>query len=368
MTPRHKRYLFRSRAHFATRQLSNPLFILVANGSQSSSLIQVSLAANDVPYIRTPDANFAGITDFPYLPQYLEVDGLRMHYVDEGPRHAPVVLMVHGMPTWSYLYRHMIPRFLTAGFRCVAPDHIGFGRSDKVTNPDWYDIARHTSNLRYLVESLDLQDITLVVQDWGGPIGLAQYVSMPQRFSRLVIMNTWLHHAEYEYTPGIRSWIEQNKPGGLFFDNVPDRFNWGTLMAMATQRVSPQDSIFAVVSGGTPEYSSDALSVKNAYDAPFEGLGERGVTGPRRFPLSIPLHDPRSGNASVQEQNFAVVNSARIPVHFVWGANDSVFTREWGLTWHGLIPHSTWFEVSGSHFLQDTHGAEIADHVIQQIG
>ncbi len=328
----------------------------------------MSFTENNVPFVRTPDTNFTGITDFPYSPRYIDIDGLRMHYVDEGPRDAPVVLMVHGMPTWSYLYRHMIARFLAAGYRCVAPDHIGFGRSDKVTNPDWYDIARHTANLRTFVTSLDLRDITLVVQDWGGPTGLAQYAAMPERFSRLVIMNTWLHHAGYEYSPGIQHWIEQNKPGGLFRDNVPERFNWGTLMALGTQRVSPQDSIFAIVSGGTPVFSPEALSVKNAYDAPFEGLGDAAVTGPRRFPLSIPLHDPQAGNASVQEQTFAVVNATRLPVHFAWGVNDNVFTREWGMRWHGLIPHSTWFEVPGAHFLQDTHGTEIADHVLQHMG
>ena len=328
----------------------------------------MSVTKNNVPFVRTPDTNFAGIADFPYAPRYIDIDGLRMHYVDEGPRDAPVVLMVHGMPTWSYLYRHMITRFLAAGYRCVAPDHIGFGRSDKVTDPDWYDIARHTANLRTFVTSLDLRDITLVVQDWGGPTGLAQYAAMPERFSRLVIMNTWLHHAGYEYSPGIQHWIEQNKPGGLFRDNVPERFNWGTLMALGTQRVSPQDSIFAIVSGGTPIFSPAALSVKNAYDAPFEGLGDAAVTGPRRFPLSIPLHDPQAGNASVQEQTFAVVNATRLPVHFAWGVNDNVFTREWGMRWHGLIPHSTWFEVPGAHFLQDTHGTEIADHVLQHMG
>ncbi|MEY3680064.1 MAG: hypothetical protein RL547_676, partial [Actinomycetota bacterium] len=113
----------------------------------------MSVTKNNVPFLRTPDANFAGITDFPYTPQYIDVDGLRMHVVDEGPRDAPVVLFVHGMPTWAYLYRRMIARFLAAGFRCVAADHIGFGRSDKVTDPEWYDIARHTTNLRHVVTS-----------------------------------------------------------------------------------------------------------------------------------------------------------------------------------------------------------------------
>jgi haloalkane dehalogenase len=117
------------------------------------------------PYVRTSDANFDALAEFPYEPHYISIDGLRMHYVDEGRRDGPVALMVHGMPTWSYLYRHIIPILVEAGYRCVAPDHIGFGRSDKVTDPAWYDIARHTANLAYLVQQLDLHNITLMAQD-----------------------------------------------------------------------------------------------------------------------------------------------------------------------------------------------------------
>ena len=272
------------------------------------------------------------------------------------------------MPTWSYLYRSMIPPLLAAGYRCVAPDHIGFGRSDKVTDPAWYNIATHTANLAALVTALDLHDITLFVQDWGGPTGLAQYATMPNRFSRLVIMNTWLHHAGYEYSPGIRQWITQNSAGGIFRDNVPARFNWGTLMAMTTQRVTPQDSLFRELNGDSGLYSEDARSVKVAFDAPFVGLGDEGVTGPRRFPLSIPLHDPVAGNATEQERHFAIVNATELPVHFVWGTNDNVFTTEWGTAWHAMIPHSTWNDVPGGHFLQDTHGPEIVAFVLAHRG
>ena len=171
-------------------------------------------------FLRSPDSNFEGLADFPYTPHYLDIDGLRMHYIDEGPRDAPVILMIHGMPTWSYLYRHIIPSMVAAGYRCVAPDHIGFGKSDKVTDPEWYTTARHTANIAALVTAIDLTDITVMVQDWGGPTGLAQVAHMPERFSRLCIMNTWLHHFEYEYSQGIRQWIEQNSPGGIFRDNV----------------------------------------------------------------------------------------------------------------------------------------------------
>ena len=320
--------------------------------------------AQNVPFLRTPDENFAELRDFPYSPHYLDIDGLRMHYVDEGPDGAPVALLVHGMPTWSYLYRHMIPALVAAGYRCIAPDHIGFGRSDKVTDPEWYDIARHTANLTSLVEALDLRDITLFVQDWGGPIGLAQYAVMPGRFSRLVIMNTWLHHDDYEYSPGILQWIAQNSPGGLFRDNVPEKLNWGTLMALSTQRVTAEDSLFKELSGQPGTYPPDALAVKEAFDAPFIGLGPEGITGPRRFPLSIPVHDPVSGHAAEQQRHFAIVNATSLPVHFVWGVKDTVFVTEWGRTWHSLVPHATWDEVPAGHFLQDTHGAEIVSLIL----
>ena len=157
---------------------------------------------------RTPDSAFEGLADFPYAPNYFEWDGLRTHYVDEGPKDAPVALLLHGEPTRSYLYRKMIPPLLAAGYRCVAPDHIGFGRSDKVTNDKWYVIDRHIERLSGLIARLDLQDITVFMQDWGVPIGLINAVDTPDRFARLAILNTWLHHDGFEYTPATnRHWL-----------------------------------------------------------------------------------------------------------------------------------------------------------------
>lgn len=310
--------------------------------------------------LRTPDSNFADLKDFPFQPNYFENDGVRMHYLDEGPKDAPVALLMHGMPSWSYLYRYMIPALRAAGYRCIAADHIGFGKSDKVTDPEWYNIARHTANMTRLVQHLDLQNITVFVQDWGGPTGLAQYATMPERFSRLVIMNTWLHHAEYDYSPAIQQWITQNLPGGIFRDNIPEKTNWGTLMAMSTGRATPPQSLMAELMGTPTEYSDDAAAVKRAYDAPFVGLGDEGVTGPRRFPLSIPFHDPIAGNAEEQEKHFTFVNATKLPVHFIWGDSDGVFTLDWGKKWHSLIPHSTFDVMTGAaHFLQDSHGEEI---------
>ena len=318
-----------------------------------------------VPFVRTLDSNFEGLADFPFEPHYLDIDGLRMHYLDEGPADGPVALLVHGMPTWSYLYRSIIPPLVAAGYRCIAPDHLGFGRSDKPTDAMWYGIARHTANLTRLIEALDLRRVTVFVQDWGGPTGLAQAATMPERFERLVIMNTWLHHDGYEYSPAIRNWIQQNLPGGLFRENVPERFGWGSLMVVGTRRAAPQDAILPLLSGGAADLSPEAVAVRAAYDGPFAGLGEAGVTGPRQFPLSIPVHDHARGNGDEQERHFATICATGLPVHFVWGLADDVFTGDWGRRWHSLIPQSTWdaFDDAG-HFLQDTHGARIAEVVL----
>ncbi len=320
------------------------------------------------PFLRTPDANFDNLADFPFEPHYLDIDGLRMAYVDEGPADGPVALMVHGMPTWSYLYRKVIVSMRDAGFRCIAPDHIGFGRSDKVTEPGWYNIARHSANLSALIQQLDLRNITMFVQDWGGPTGLAQAATMPERFSRLVIMNTWLHHDTFDYTPAIRNWITQNQPGGMFRDNVPERFGWGTMMTVATRRATPQDALLPIFQGQSQTLTPAAEEIRSAYDAPFAGLGDAGVTGPRQFPLSIPIHDHARGNGDVQAAHFATINATSLPVHFVWGLADEVFTGAWGQQWHHLIPHSTWDAIDDAgHFLQDTHGDLVARYVLNHI-
>ena len=159
-----------------------------------------------LPFLRTPDGNFEGLDDYPFPPNYVEVEGLRLHYVDVGPRDGPVAMLMHGMPTWSFLNRHIIHALVAQGWRCIAHDHIGFGRSDKVTDPAWYSIRRHAEACGRLITALDLTGITLFAQDWGGPTGLAQAAERGERFDRLVIMNTWLPHAGYDYSPAIRNW------------------------------------------------------------------------------------------------------------------------------------------------------------------
>ena len=158
--------------------------------------------------LRTPDQRFAHLPGWAYLPKYLQPlgdDGPRMAYVDEGPRDAPVtVLCLHGNPTWGYLYRHMLPAFTAAGLRVVVPDLIGFGRSDKPVDEAWHQFDTHRQSLLNFVETLDLRNVLLVCQDWGGIFGLTLPVAMPDRFTRLLVMNTTL--ATGELTDGFRAW------------------------------------------------------------------------------------------------------------------------------------------------------------------
>ena len=318
--------------------------------------------ANGVAFLRTPDAAFAGLEGFDWPVSEMTFEGLRLSYIDAGPRDGPVALLMHGMPTWSFLNRRIIARLVAAGWRCIAADHIGFGRSDKPVDDGWYSIARHTAAHRALIEMLDLRGITLFCQDWGGPIGLAQAAGMPERFARLVIMNTWLHHEGYDYTPALRRWNAQWKPDGLFGQNVPERLSLGWFMMVALGHMEAKDLYALVQSGTYPTLSPAGEAARRGYDAPFEGLGRAGHAGPRRFPLSLPFDNPEGGNAAAQQGHFDALLGWTKPIHFIWGGQDDVFTEAWGRAWAGHYPQAT-FDLlpDAGHFLQDTHGEAIAD-------
>ncbi len=314
-------------------------------------------------FIRTPDANFASLTDFPFAPNYHSWQDLRMHYLDEGPRDGPVMLLLHGMPTWSYLYRDMIPPLVEAGYRCIAPDHMGFGRSDKPTDIHWYTIARHTEILTTLITALDLQDITLVCQDWGGPTGLAQAATMPERFSRLVIMNTWLHHPGYEYSEAIGNWNRNWHEGGRFCREKPDV---ALLMVLSAGLVPPDQAFPAMAEGRVPELSAAAKVMYDAYHAPIKGLPDEAYNGMRRFPLSIPLDSYDNGNAAAQTHHYETLLGWTKPVHFVWGITDDVFNQSWGRTWAQRMNAPFDAIADAGHFLQNTHGGEVAAHILRR--
>ena len=215
--------------------------------------------------VRTPDERFQNLPGWPYAPHYIEdlkgYEGLRMHYVDEGPRDAKVTfLCIHGEPSWAYLFRKMIPVFTGAGHRAVAVDMFGFGRSDKPVHDDVYTYQFHRNALLAFVEKLDLKNICLVVQDWGGVLGLTLPMEAPARYTRLLVMNTGL-------------------PGG---EEAPDGFG----MWRAFNRANPDLDIAALMKRGTP-ILSDAEAA--AYAAPFPDKSYKG--GVRRFPELVMLRE-----------------------------------------------------------------------------
>lgn len=298
---------------------------------------------------RTPEERFNAWKDYPFSPQYLEWEGLRMHYLDEGSAEAPVMLLLHGMPTSSYLYRRMIPQLVEAGYRCVVPDHIGFGKSDKVLDDSWYSIEKHSQACAHLISELNLQNITLVCQDWGGPIGLRQAADHPERFERLAIMNTWLHHPEYEYSPALRQWNAHWHEGGAM-DEIQ---GCGFVMKHQATRVSPGDTPLS------PEELFDA------YEAPFPDRASKA--GPRRFPLSLPFDNPEGGNAEVQHRCFENLLAWNKPIHFIWGGLDDIFVEEWGRKWASFYLQSTFDVVDAGHFLQEFRGPEVASLLLERI-
>lgn len=301
-------------------------------------------------FVRTPDAQFEGLQDFPFAPNYLDWRGLRMHYVDEGPRDAPVALLLHGEPTWSYLYRKMIPLLRQAGYRCVAPDYIGFGRSDKVVDDGWYVIERHCESLRHLIDTLDLRRITLFVQDWGGPIGLRQAVDQPDRFERLVILNTWLHHPEYEYSPMMRIWRE-TATHPLWLAWTKGEFPAGAMMAMGVG--GKLDGEAMVQRALATSYTAEPTPLEQAYEAPFLPGGESRA-GPRRFPWLIPFAEPEAGNAQDQIRCFEALRGWSKPAHFIFGGGDMSFSPAWGRKWASFIPGATFDELpDAGHFVQE---------------
>ena len=303
---------------------------------------------------RTPDDRFEAWQDYPFSPNYVDVsDGegakLRMHYVDEGPRDGHVMLMLHGMPTSSFLYRRMIPPLVEAGYRCIAPDHIGFGKSDKVLDDAWYTIARHSQACAELIQQLDLTNITLICQDWGGPIGLRQAVDTPDRFERLCIMNTWLHHDEFTYTEAIRNWNAAWHEGGAMFEAQ----GCGLIMQVMLNRF-PR--------GSSPLSDEEAFA---AYEAPFPDRESKA--GPRRFPLSLPFDDAEAANADVQKADFEALRGWTKPAHFIFGIEDEIFTEAWGRQWAGMYDQATFDGLEAGHFLQESHGPEIVDILLQRI-
>jgi len=283
--------------------------------------------------LRTPEDRFADLPGFPYAPLYAETsDGLRMAYVDEGS--GPVVLLLHGEPSWSYLYRHMIPVLVEAGFRCVAPDLIGFGRSDKPTRLEDYTYERHVEWLRsVLFDGLDLQDVTLVCQDWGGLLGLRLVAEHPDRFARVCAANTGL-------------------PDGN--RRLPDA--WWQFRDFVV-RTEDLPIGFLVASGCAEPMAPE---VQAAYDAPFPDASYKA--GPRAFPDLIP-QDPDNPATPDNQRAWEVLVGFEKPFLCAFSDKDPI-TGGGERMLIGKIPgaagqpHTT--IEGGGHFLQEDRGPELA--------
>jgi len=296
--------------------------------------------------LRTPDDRFAGLPGYDFAPHYVEVadgagGGLRVHYVDEGPSDARPVLLLHGEPSWSFLYRKMIPVLVDAGLRAVVPDLVGCGRSDKPTARDDYTYQRHVDWMTALLETLDLVDATLVGQDWGGLIGLRLVAEHPERFARVVAANTFLPTGDRDPGDAFRAW---------------QRFSQET----------PTFDVGRIVNRGCT--SELAPAVVAAYDAPFPD--ESYKAGVRQFPLLVPSRpdDPASG---ANRAAWEVLRSWTKPFLTAFSDHDPI-TAGGDRVLRADIPgcqgqpHTT-IEGAG-HFLQEDAGAALARVVAGFVG
>ena len=233
--------------------------------------------------LRTPDERFANIQGFPFRPNYADIAGYRIHYVDEGPRQGPVILLLHGVPAWSYSYREMIPQFADEGYRVIAPDFVGFGKSDKPAQAKDYSYQMQIDVLSELVEELDLNEITLFGQDWGGMIGLRVAAAMPDRFARLIAANTSLPAQSglggWAGYPSFRAQLWRAEPVEL--DDLQKRWTIHSFAAYATS-TSEFDSAQVMQLGTRRELSPEVLA---AYAAPFPA--EQYRAGPRAMPTLV---------------------------------------------------------------------------------
>jgi haloalkane dehalogenase len=280
--------------------------------------------------MRTPEEALEGLPDFPFAPHYREVDGLRLAHRDEGAG-APVVLL-HGEPTWSYLWRKVIPPVRDAGFRCLAPDLAGFGASDKPVDIGWYSYDRHTVVAATLLEDLDLRGATLVVHDWGGPIGLRLAVEHPDRVERLVILDTGLFTGRQRMTD---AWLR-------FHDFVArtEDLPIGLLVRRACKH-DPGDEVSA------------------AYDAPFPNIPSKA--GARAFPQLLP-QTPDAPGAAAQQRVQEALQADRRPTLMLWADSDPVLPLAVGERFAAAIGRPAPRAIEdASHFLQEDQGPLIGE-------
>jgi haloalkane dehalogenase len=286
--------------------------------------------------LRTPDSQFENLPDYPFAENYVEIDGIRMHYVDEGPRDGNIVLLLHGEPSWSYLYRFMIPSLRDAGLRVIAPDLIGFGKSDKPVRKSDYSYASHVDWMRQFVEMLDLNEITLFCQDWGSLIGLRVAAENEHLFARIALGNGGLPTGDQEMPRAFTIWRA--------FALYSPWFPIGRIIQKATVTELPDD-------------------VVAAYDAPFPSAGYKA--GARAFPALVPVRpdDPASDANRAAWKVFAEWQKPFLTTF----SNRDPITRGGEKPWQEMVPGARNREHvrirNAGHFLQEDKGPELA-HIL----
>lgn len=288
--------------------------------------------------LRTPDERFANLPGYDFEAHYADIDGLRMHYVDTGPRDADVMLLLHGEPSWSYLYRHMIPPLRDAGFRVVAPDLIGFGKSDKPAKKSDYSFAGHVDWMREFVETLDLNHVTLFCQDWGSLIGLRVAAENEHRFARIALGNGGLPTGDEQMPDAFKVWQK--------FARYSPWFPIGRIIQKATVTDLPDD-------------------VVAAYDAPFPSA--RFKAGARVFPSLVPTR-PDDPASAANRAAWARFEQWQKPFLTTFSNRDPI-TRGGEKPWQERVPGARNVEhvriENAGHFLQEDKGSEIAAALIR---
>lgn len=290
-----------------------------------------------VDAVRTPDELLEGLPDYPFESHYREIDGLRLAHLDEGE--GDPVVFFHGEPTWSFLWRKVIPPVRDAGYRCIAPDYAGFGRSDKPTDVGWYTYDRHVELMAALLEELDLRNATAVVHDWGGPIGLRLAVEHPDRISRLVIMET-----------------------GPFTGHQKMSDAW--LAFREFVRNSDEVPVGMLVRGGCKHDPGDEVIA--AYDAPYiDGASKAGT---RAFPLILPTEPDAPGAAEGKAVADALREDDRPPL-VLWADSDPVLPFSVGERVSSQLNFPPPRAIKdASHFLQEDAGPEIGAIIAEWLG
>ncbi len=340
------------------RILFSIVFILLAGAVGAIFALQAPTSWTPGEVIRTPDDRFANLEGYPFAPNYVEALGYRVHYVDEGPRDGEAILLMHGQPSWSYLYRHMIPELAAAGYRVIAPDLVGFGRSDKPLRQSDHSYQMHIDVMAEVVRKLDLQDATLFAQDWGGLIGLRVVPEEPDRFARIMISNTGLPAAG-----GLQGWIgyplfrlavwREGTPLAPAGDEEEFRFTRWVAYAANVEEFD----VGGVLQGASLKtLSPGALA---AYQAPFPD--ERYQAAIRVFPGLVPSQLRQ--NQRVMDEFYA---NWEKPFLTAFGDKDPV-TRGADAVFRETVPgaqgqpHTT--ITDGSHFIQEDQPEELVRHL-----